>query len=61
MTWDKEHLADNGGIFKSFWNREYALIKDLTFCKPEIHLNPLLINFWVLFVLVLFESSKGAK
>jgi len=28
---------------------------------PAIHLNPLLINFWVLFVLALFEPSKGAK
>ena len=57
---DKAHLADNGGIFKSF-EIEYTLIKDLAFCKPATHLNPLLINFWVLFVLALFERSKGAK
>ena len=83
MTWDKAHLVDNGGIFKSFeieytlikdlafckpaihlfksFEIEYTLIKDLAFCKPAIHLNPLLINFWVLFVLALFEPSKGAK
>ena len=60
MNWDKAHSADNG-IFKSF-EIEYTLIKDLAFCKPAIHLNPLLINFWVLFVLALFEPSrKGAK
>jgi len=60
LTWDKAHLADNGGIFKSF-EIEYTLIKYLAFCKPAIHLNPLLINFWELFVLALFEPSKGAE
>ena len=50
MTWDKAHLADNGGIFKSF-EIETTEIKDLALCKPTIHLNPLLINFSVLFVL----------
>jgi len=33
----------------------------LAFCKPATHLNPLLINFWVLSALALFEPSKGAK
>ena len=60
LTWDKAQLADNGGISKSF-EIEYTLIKDLAFCKPAIHLNPLLINFWVLFVLALFKPSKGTK
>jgi len=63
----KAHLADNEGIFKSF-EIEYIIKKKKkkkkkkkALCKPAIHLNPLLINFWVLFVLSLFEPSKGAK
>jgi len=54
VTWGirSKIFIDKGGIFKSF-EIEYTLIKDLAFCKPAIHLNPLLINFWVLIIGIL--------